>query len=55
MDELVRNAVLRSVPPATSDRFAFGENWNSFLTKLYESRIVEAEKALQWLIGRERR
>jgi 2-polyprenyl-3-methyl-5-hydroxy-6-metoxy-1,4-benzoquinol methylase len=53
MGELATNAAVRSAP-VTPDRFAFGENWNSFLTKLDESRITEAEKALQWLLGRER-
>jgi SAM-dependent methyltransferase len=33
-------------------RFAFGENWNSFLAGLDDGRIAEAEKSLQWLLGR---
>jgi len=36
------------------DRFAFGENWKSFLAELDEMRITEAEKSLQWLLARER-
>ena len=39
---------------AEARRFGFGENWRSFLTGLDEARIVEAEKSLQWLLGRER-
>jgi len=35
-------------------RFSFGDNWKSFLTYVDDSRIAEAEKSLQWLIGRER-
>jgi 2-polyprenyl-6-hydroxyphenyl methylase/3-demethylubiquinone-9 3-methyltransferase len=35
-------------------RFAFGENWKSFLVELDGARITEAEKSLQWLLGRER-
>jgi SAM-dependent methyltransferase len=35
------------------DRFAFGENWKSFLAELDETRIAEAEKSLQWLLGRQ--
>ena len=37
-----------------ADRFAFGENWKSFLAGLDDVRIAEAEKSLQWLLGRER-
>jgi len=36
------------------DRFAFGENWNSFLNEIDDVRIAEAEKSLQSLLGRER-
>jgi 2-polyprenyl-6-hydroxyphenyl methylase/3-demethylubiquinone-9 3-methyltransferase len=35
-------------------RFAFGENWKSFLAELDEARILEAERSLQQLLGRER-
>jgi len=38
----------------TSDRFAFGENWKSFLDSLDDNRVAEAEKSLQGLAGRER-
>jgi SAM-dependent methyltransferase len=43
-------------PDAVSDgnRFGFGENWKSFLDELDDARIAEAEKALQWLLARER-
>ena len=41
-------------PAAEDQRFGFGENWKSFLAGLDEARIAEAEKSLQWLIGRER-
>lgn len=36
------------------DRFAFGENWQSFAAEIDEARILEAEKSLQRLVGRER-
>jgi 2-polyprenyl-6-hydroxyphenyl methylase/3-demethylubiquinone-9 3-methyltransferase len=39
---------------AEGGRFAFGENWKSFVAELDEARIAEAEKSLQWLLGRER-
>lgn len=39
---------------AEAHRFAFGENWKSFVTGLDEARIAEAEKSLQWLLGRQR-
>src|SRR3954463_3415820 len=35
-------------------RFSCGDNWSSFLAHIDEGRIVEAEKSLQWLLGRER-
>jgi SAM-dependent methyltransferase len=35
-------------------RFAFGENWRSFLAELNDARIAEAEKSLQWLLGQAR-
>jgi 2-polyprenyl-3-methyl-5-hydroxy-6-metoxy-1,4-benzoquinol methylase len=35
-------------------RFAFGKNWMSFAAGLDETRIVEAERSLRWLLGRER-
>jgi 2-polyprenyl-6-hydroxyphenyl methylase/3-demethylubiquinone-9 3-methyltransferase len=39
---------------SVSKRFAFGDNWNSFLAEIDEGRIAEAEKSLQWLVGRGR-
>ncbi|MGB6448308.1 MAG: hypothetical protein WBE14_03550 [Xanthobacteraceae bacterium] len=36
------------------DRFAFGKNWKSFINRLDATRILEAEKSLQWLLGKER-
>jgi 2-polyprenyl-6-hydroxyphenyl methylase/3-demethylubiquinone-9 3-methyltransferase len=35
-------------------RFGFGENWKSFLARLDDTRVAEAEKSLQWLVGRDR-
>ncbi len=35
-------------------RFAFGENWTSFVAEVNETRIAEAERSLRWLLGRER-
>src|SRR5882672_12748640 len=35
-------------------RFSFGDNWSSFLAHIDEGRIAEAEKSLQWLLGRQR-
>jgi 2-polyprenyl-6-hydroxyphenyl methylase/3-demethylubiquinone-9 3-methyltransferase len=40
--------------PAADRRFGFGENWKSFLARLDDARIAEAEKSLQWLVGRQR-
>jgi len=41
--------------PAGGDRrFGFGENWKSFLARLDDARIAEAERSLQWLVGRQR-
>lgn len=40
--------------PVLSERFAFGENWSSFLDSLDDDRVAEAEKSLRWLVGRER-
>ena len=37
-----------------SDRFQFGRNWASFLTVLDESRIREAERSLDAMVGRDR-
>lgn len=37
-----------------NERFAFGENWAGFLAHLDDRRILEAERSLQWLLGRER-
>lgn len=36
---------------ATGQRFAFGDNWNRFLTVLNEERIVEAERSLTEMLG----
>lgn len=38
----------------STDHFAFGENWLSFLRLLTNERIVEAEKSIQKLVGSER-
>jgi SAM-dependent methyltransferase len=37
-----------------SERFAFGKNWASFLGTLDESRILEAERSLDEMVGRDR-
>jgi 2-polyprenyl-3-methyl-5-hydroxy-6-metoxy-1,4-benzoquinol methylase len=50
----VRTGTGSTVTPASVRRFAFGENWNSFLAELDDLRIAEAEKSLQWLLGRQR-
>jgi SAM-dependent methyltransferase len=48
-------ALISSQYLASNDiRFAFGKNWTSFLAELDEPRILEAEKSLQWLLGRDR-
>jgi len=44
---------MRRAAPDDS-RFAFGENWKSFLAGLDDARIAGAEKSLQWLLGRDR-
>jgi 2-polyprenyl-3-methyl-5-hydroxy-6-metoxy-1,4-benzoquinol methylase len=44
----------RENPVPEDGRFSFGDNWNSFLAHIDEGRIAEAEKSLQWLLGRER-
>lgn len=36
---------------AAGDRFRFGENWARFLTRLDETRIVEAEASLKTMLG----
>jgi len=41
-------------PDADDARFAFGENWRSFIEQLDDARIAEAERSLQWLLGCER-
>jgi 2-polyprenyl-3-methyl-5-hydroxy-6-metoxy-1,4-benzoquinol methylase len=53
MNELQADRGNESAAPDGS-RFAFGENWKSFLAQLDDARIAEAEKSLQWLLGRER-
>ena len=35
-------------------RFGFGDNWTAFLRHLSEKRIVEAERSIQLLLGRQR-
>jgi SAM-dependent methyltransferase len=35
-------------------RFGFGENWTSFLERLDEARIIEAEKSIESLLSRHR-
>lgn len=40
--------------PKQEDRFAFGENWKSFLAELDDVRVSAAERSLQWLLGGER-
>src|SRR6266705_206787 len=48
-------AIISSQHVAPSEvRFAFGENWTSFIAELDEPRILEAERSLQWLLGRDR-
>jgi len=42
------------MPDAHDVRFAFGNNWRSFLENFEDARTAEAEKSLQWLLGRER-
>lgn len=37
-----------------AERFSFGENWRAFLKVLDESRITEAERSLQRMLGRQR-
>ena len=39
---------------ALDRRFQFGDNWRSFLDRLNDDRVTEAEKSLQWLLQRER-
>jgi SAM-dependent methyltransferase len=39
---------------AADRRFQFGANWRSFLDRLDDARIAEAEKALNWLLSCER-
>lgn len=53
MNELQADAAVQSAA-RDGGRFAFGENWKSFLIELDDARIAEAEKSLQWLLGRER-
>ncbi|MGB7889815.1 MAG: hypothetical protein WBL55_26280, partial [Xanthobacteraceae bacterium] len=43
-----------AAPAPMGDRFAFGKNWKSFINRLDATRILEAEKSLQWLLGKER-
>jgi 2-polyprenyl-6-hydroxyphenyl methylase/3-demethylubiquinone-9 3-methyltransferase len=41
-------------PASQPERFPFGRNWTSFLGVLDESRIVEAERSLCDMLGRDR-
>jgi SAM-dependent methyltransferase len=43
-----------AAPVPDGDRFSFGDNWRSFIAHIDEVRIAEAERPLQWLLGRER-
>ena len=54
MAEMPAESAANANPATVRRSFAFGENWNSFLAELDDSRIAEAEKSLQWLVGRER-
>jgi len=53
MQDLQASTVNESAA-ADDRRFGFGKNWKSFLAQLDDARIVEAEKSLQWLVGRQR-
>jgi SAM-dependent methyltransferase len=45
-------AAVSSQTSAPNDiRFAFGKNWTSFVVEVNETRIAEAERSLQWLLG----
>ena len=50
----MNNDSIQKCAGAGDDRFAFGANWRSFLDQFDESRITEAERSLQWLLGRDR-
>jgi SAM-dependent methyltransferase len=51
----IMQAIISSQHVAPGEvRFAFGNNWASFLAELDEPRILEAERSLQWLLGRDR-
>jgi 2-polyprenyl-3-methyl-5-hydroxy-6-metoxy-1,4-benzoquinol methylase len=52
MQQLQASTINESADPGR--RFGFGENWKSFLAQLDDARIAEAEKSLQWLVGRDR-
>ena len=53
---------MQQLPAATANdasaaedrRFGFGESWKSFLARLDDADIAEAEKSLQRLVGRQR-
>src|SRR5208282_1242675 len=53
MQQLPADTINKS-PAAEDRRFEFGENWKSFLARLDDARIAEAERSLQWLVGRQR-
>lgn len=54
MHALAGDTALTVTETKRSDRFAFGENWAGFLPQIDDRRIFEAERSLQWLLGRER-
>ena len=48
------NDVRTAAATPGDERFAFGDNWRSFLDELNDERIAESEKSLKWLTGRDR-
>ena len=48
------NDVRTAAATPGDERFAFGDNWRSFLEELNDERIAESEKSLRWLTGRDR-
>ena len=51
MGQFLPQVEMKALPE--NGRFAFGENWAAFLTKLDNARIAQAEKSLQSLLGRQ--
>jgi 2-polyprenyl-3-methyl-5-hydroxy-6-metoxy-1,4-benzoquinol methylase len=45
---------LAADPSSVDSRFQFGDNWRSFLDRLDDDRVTEAEKSLKWLLHCER-